>query len=57
MNAPKWQVTGTRYGKRKVVCVRAPDWQAAVRAASHAPHMLVVYSCVMVDNRERQPAA
>jgi hypothetical protein len=54
---PKWQVTGTRYGKPKVVCVKAPDYQAAVRAASFAPHMLVVHGAVMVDDRREQTRA
>lgn len=54
---PKWQVTGTRFGKQKTVCVQALDHQAAVRAASYTPHMLVVSACVMVDDRREETRA
>jgi hypothetical protein len=50
VSLPKWQVSGTKQGKPKVVCVRAPDWQGAVRAASGM--LLVVQSAVLVEDRQ-----
>lgn len=44
-----WKITGTRRGNLVTVTVQAADRNAAVRAASHAPHMLVVYSVVLID--------
>jgi hypothetical protein len=46
----KWQVTGLKQGRQKVVCVRAPDWISAVRAAAVFPHNLSsVHGAVLVD--------
>lgn len=52
MTLPKWQVTGTKHGKPKVVCVRAPDWQKAVRAATRM--LIAVQSAVLVDDRPEE---
>ena len=46
---PKWRVTGTKRGKPQTVVVEAVDHNAAVRAGSMSPHMLVVTEAVLVD--------
>jgi hypothetical protein len=44
-----WKITGTRRGVLVTVTVQAEDHNSAVRAGSHAPHMLVVRSVVLVS--------
>lgn len=49
MNTRTWKVTGTRRGVLKTVTVEAATHSDAVRAATYAPHMLVVRDIVLQD--------
>lgn len=54
---PKWRVTGTLRGERKVVCVQASEWAAARRAVRISLPTMVIASIVMVDDRPQATRA
>lgn len=50
MTLKDWKLTGTRKGVAFVAYVEATDHNQAVRKGSHHPHMMVVQSCVLMEN-------